>query len=60
MTNNQIKTLAMWQGLSLAQQIGIQNIRVLENSLLITKHMVDKPLPHDPPIKKIILGVQNL
>ena len=41
MTNNKIKTLAMWQGLSLAQQIGIQNIRVLENSLLITKHMVD-------------------
>lgn len=46
-SNNKAETYALWQGLNIANSIGMHSIKVIRDSRMIINHMVKKTLPGD-------------
>ena len=53
-TNNMAEALALWQGLSQAIHLGIQELTVVGDSRMILQHLLNQELPSSFRLKQVI------
>lgn len=58
--NNQVKVVALLQGMSIMKQMGINRISVIRDALAIICHVVHQTLPHETQLRKIVFKAHKL
>ena len=53
-TNNMAEALALWQGLSQAIRLGVQELTVVGDSRMIIQHLFNRELPSSFRLKQVI------
>ena len=53
-SNNMAEALALWQGLSQAIRLGIQDLTVVGDSRLILHHLICRELPSSSRLRQVI------
>jgi ribonuclease HI len=59
-TNNMAEALSLWQGLTQARELGINEISVIGDSRLLIQALVTNSLPNQMKLRQLLKKIQRL